>query len=82
MDLFVQSFFVLLNINRLIETPEQLEEYESFVFDIYRNVVQEQLYLLDLGVSFEYTDSIDSFSRRDLIEFAKEWRDLKEQNSR
>lgn len=82
MDLFVQSFFVLLNSKTLIETPDKLKDWTNFVFDIYKNVVQEQLYLQDLGVSFQYTDSIDSFTRKDLINFAQEWNDLKKQNSK
>ena len=53
----------------------------SFVSDIYRNVIQEQLYLQDLGVSFVYTDTLDSFSRRDLLHYAQEWKELKAQNS-
>ena len=77
MDLFVLSFFVLVNSKNidLIETPEILEKYEKFAYDMYKGVIEEQLYLMDLGVSFSYTDTIDAQTRRDLLTFTSEWRD-------
>lgn len=58
-----------------------MQESFQFMADMYRVVIQEQLFLQDLGVSFDYTDSIDNMTRRDLVEFAKDWRDLKRKNS-
>ena len=58
-----------------------MQKASQYILEVYRNVIQEQLFLQDLGVSFDYTDTIDSYSRRDLIDFAKEWRELKNQNS-
>lgn len=77
MDLFVQSFFVLVSSQNksLVETPEILEKYEQFAYDMYKGVIEEQLYLLDLGVSFSYTDTIDAQTRRDLLMFVGEWRE-------
>ena len=77
MDLSVLSFFVLVNSSKinLIETPEILEKYEQYAYDMYKEVVEEQLYLSDLGVSFSYTDTRDAQSRRDLISFAEAWRE-------
>lgn len=75
MDLFVQSFFVLVNSFRLVETPELEEEYASFVWRMHQDILEEQLYLQSEGVSFEYTDSIDARSRRDLIKFISSWRE-------
>ena len=80
MDLFVLSFFVLVNNKNidLIETPEILEKYEKFAYDMYKGVIEEQLYLMDLGVSFSYTDTIDAQTRRDLLTFVSEWRQTHE----
>lgn len=41
---------------------------------MYKDIMEEQFYLLDLGVSFEYSDSIDNQTRKDLIIFLGEWR--------
>ena len=80
MDLFVLSFFVLVNSKNidLIETPEILEKYEKFAYDMYKGVIEEQLYLMDLGVSFSYTDTIDAQTRRDLLTIVSEWRQTHE----
>ena len=80
MDLFVLSFFVLVNSKNidLIETPEILEKYEKFAYDMYKGVIEEQLYLMDLGVSFSYTDTIDAQTRRDLLTIVSEWRQTQE----
>ena len=77
MDWYVQSFFVLVNSKnkKLVETPEILEKYEQFVYEMYKGVIEEQLYLMDLGVSFSYTDTIDAQTRRDLLMFVGEWRE-------
>lgn len=74
-DLFVQSFFVLLNSDKLIETPNILHEYETLLYDLYKNTIEEQLFLSDNGVSFSYTDTIDSQSRQDLILILLDWRE-------
>lgn len=74
-DLFVQNFFVLLNRDKLIETPDLLYEYESQLFSMYKNAIIEQIYLQDEGVSFSYTDNIDNQTRKDLIEILVEWRE-------
>ena len=42
---------------------------------MYTNTIEEQLYLLDSGVSFEYTDSIDAITRKDLLQFMGAWRE-------
>lgn len=73
MDLFVLNFFVLVNSNKLVETPELLKEYEAYAYNMYKNIVDEQLYLLDAGVSFEYSDELDSMSRNDLVRFVSNW---------
>ena len=75
MDLYVQSSFVLLNNDKLVETPELMDEYDTFAFNMYRGTIEEQLYLSDLGVPFSYTDTIDAQSRRDLIQIAANWRE-------
>lgn len=49
-------------------------QYESFIFEKYKDIVEEQLYLSDLGVSFDYTDTLDSQARQDMIKFASDWR--------
>ena len=40
-----------------------------------KDIYDCQIYLLDLGVSFEYTDNIDAQSRRDLIKFIHNWKE-------
>lgn len=75
MDLYVQSSFVLLNSKKLVETPELIEEYDTFAFNMYRGTIEEQLYLSDLGVPFSYTDTVDAQTRRDLIQIAVSWRE-------
>lgn len=75
MDLYVRSSFVLLNSNKLVETPELIEEYDTFAFNMYKDTIEEQLYLSDLGVPFSYTDTIDAQTRRDLIQIAVNWRE-------
>lgn len=75
MDLYVQSSFVLLNSKKLVETPELIEEYDTFAFNMYKGTIEEQLYLSDLGVPFSYTDTIDAQTRRDLIQIAVNWRE-------
>ena len=67
----LQNFFVLLN-SQLIETPENLQKASQCLFEVYQNVLREQFYLQDLGVSFSYTDTIDQYSRRDLLDIADE----------
>ena len=42
---------------------------------MYKNTIEEQLYLSDSGVSFEYTDSIDAVTRKDLLQFMGAWRE-------
>ena len=71
----VLSFFVLVNSYKLVETPELSEEYAAFVIKMYNDILEEQLYLQDSGVSFEYTDNIDAQSRRDLIKFIHNWKE-------
>jgi len=38
-------------------------------------VVKEQIVLSENGISMEYTDTIDSQSRYDLLQFMSEWRE-------
>lgn len=49
-------------------------QYESYIFNKYKDIIEEQLYLEDLGVSFAYTDTLDNQARLDLIKFASDWR--------
>lgn len=79
MDLFVQSFFVLVN-NKFVETPDQMEKLEEHAYNMYKNTIEEQLYLQDNGVSFSYTDNIDALSRKDLVQFVSEWNDKRNSN--
>lgn len=46
----------------------------DFALRQYQNTLEEQMYLQDLGVSFDYTDTIDAKTRKDLLEFLGEWR--------
>jgi hypothetical protein len=42
---------------------------------MYKDTIEEQLFLNDLGVPFSYTDTIDAQTRRDLIQIAANWRE-------
>jgi len=41
-----------------------------------KNIYDEQIYLLDLGVSLDYSDSLSSSQRYELIEHSKEYREI------
>jgi len=41
-----------------------------------KNIYDEQIYLLDLGVSLDYSDSLSSSQRYELIENSKEYREI------
>ena len=58
--------FVLTNID-LIETPILQEAIENNLIE-HANILQEQIFLQDQGVSFSYSDSISYMERRDLVQ--------------
>ena len=71
MGQFVLSSFVLLNID-LIETPE----YESMIANAIRResqVIEEQIFLQEQGVSFSYTDSITYRDRQKLVDMYQDF---------
>lgn len=71
MGLYVLNSFVLLNID-LVETPE----YKDMVARAIRResqVIEEQIYLQEQGVSFSYTDSISFRDRQRLVEMYQEF---------
>lgn len=41
-----------------------------------KNIYDEQIYLLDLGVSLEYSDTLSSSQRYELIQYSKEYREI------
>ena len=45
-------------------------------YKILKNIYDEQVYLLDLGVSLEYSDSLSSSQRYELIQNTKEYREI------
>ena len=57
--------FVLTNIE-LIETPT-LQDAIKMNLAEYENILKEQIFLQDNGVSFSYTDSISFYERQDII---------------
>ena len=58
--------FVLTNID-LIETPELQNAIRNNLTE-YNNILQEQIFLQEQGVSFSYSDSISYMERRDLVQ--------------
>ena len=58
--------FVLTNIH-LIETPILQEAIENNLIE-QTNILQEQIFLQDQGVSFSYSDSISYMERKDLVQ--------------
>lgn len=41
-----------------------------------KGIYDEQIYLLDLGVSLDYSDSLSSSQRYELIQYSKEYREI------
>ncbi|MBQ2639233.1 MAG: hypothetical protein IJF92_00500 [Bacilli bacterium] len=41
-----------------------------------KGIYDEQIYLLDLGVSLDYSDSLSSSQRNELIQYSKEYREI------
>ena len=58
--------FVLTNID-LIETPILQDAIENNLKE-HANILQEQIFLQDQGVSFSYSDSISYMDRKDLVQ--------------
>ena len=46
----------------------------QFIATSLNAVYEEQFYLLDLGISFQYSDTLDSLARKELVEYLTEWR--------
>lgn len=69
------SSFVLTNID-LIETPV-LQEAIKNNFTEHKNILQEQIFLQENGVSFSYSDSISYMERKDLVETYIEYNQIK-----
>lgn len=67
--------FVLTNID-LIETPV-LQEAIKNNFTEHKNVLQEQIFLQENGVSFSYSDSINYMERKNLVETYIEYNQIK-----
>ena len=59
------SFFVLINID-LIETPILKNAIANNLSE-YDNILREQIYLQESGVSFSYTDTLSFNERRNLV---------------
>ena len=57
--------FVLTNID-LIETPELQNAIRNNLTE-YNNILQEQIFLQEQGVSFSYSDSTSYMERKDLV---------------
>ena len=67
--------FVLTNID-LIETPA-LQEAIKNNFTEHKNILQEQIFLQENGVSFSYSDSISYMERKTLVETYIEYNEIK-----
>ena len=69
------SFFVLINID-LIETPILQEAIRNNLRE-HSNVIQEQIFLQEQGVSFSYSDSTSCMERKNLVEEYLEYIQIK-----
>lgn len=67
--------FVLTNID-LIETPVLQEAIKNNLTE-HKNVLQEQIFLQENGVSFSYSDSISYMERKTLVETYIEYNQIK-----
>lgn len=70
-----QNFFTLVN-SLFVGTPENLEACMKLNAELLHRVYDEQVYLLDMGVPFDYTDSLSSSQRMELIMYTKEYREI------
>lgn len=66
-----------MNNDFLKETPEVYEVYVDSNMRMLHQVLREQVFLQDCGVSFEYTDSLLAFERNMLISVWSEWNEEK-----
>ena len=67
--------FVLTNID-LIETPELQNAIRNNLTE-YNNILQEQIFLQEQGVSFSYSDSTSYMERKDLVDAYLSYIELK-----
>ena len=67
--------FVLTNID-LIETPVLQEAIKNNLTE-HKNILQEQIFLQENGVSFSYSDSISYMERKNLVETYIEYNQVK-----
>ena len=67
--------FVLTNID-LIETPVLQEVIKNNLTE-HKNILQEQIFLQENGVSFSYSDSISYMERKNLVETYIEYNQVK-----
>lgn len=69
------NFFVLTNL-KLIETPGLQEAIKNNLRE-YDNILQEQVFLQDNGVSFSYSDSISYMERQDILDAMIKYNNIK-----
>ena len=67
--------FVLTSID-LIETPVLQEAIKNNLTE-HKNILQEQIFLQENGVSFSYSDSISYMERKNLVETYIEYNQVK-----
>ena len=70
-----------MNKDLLKETPDVYEIYVDSNLKMLHQVLKEQVFLQDCGVSFEYTDSLLAFERARLIGVWSEWNEEKNKRS-
>lgn len=66
-----------MNKDLLKETPEVYEIYVNSNLEMLHQLLREQVFLQDCGVSFEYTDTLLAFERVRLIDAWSEWNEEK-----
>lgn len=69
------SSFVLTNLD-LIETPE-MQDFIRDNLNRYNDVLFNQIFLQEQGVSFSYTDAITYYERMDLMDVYQEFLEMK-----
>ena len=72
------TFSIFLRGSNYKKHPISPENYDDnvlqFIATSLNAVYEEQFYLLDLGISFQYSDTLDSLARKELVEYLTEWR--------
>ena len=58
-----------------------MQSHYNYVHSLLTQVLTEQAFLQDQGVSFLYTDTLGAYEREQLVQFYLEWKEKKNSNA-